>query len=344
MSGPKRRKLGRMAAELPPLGLGCSPLGELFVRIDEATAEAALQTAWEGGIRYLDTAPEYGAGLSEHRVGRFLRSKPRGDYILTTKVGRLLTAPRDPARIRRESWLGGLDFEASFDYGHDAVLRSVEDSYQRLGLNRIDALLIHDLDLSTHGTQAKVDSHLRELRAGGFRALADLRSSGTIGAIGVGLNDPGMVLRLLEDFALDFCLLAMQYTLLEHRVLEAELPACRKRGVAVIAAGIFNSGILASGAVDGAYYNYAPAGPEIMDRVRRIEVVCRRHAVPLPAAAMQFPLAHPGVISVLVGADSPAQVAANLANFCHPIPSAFWAELKSAGLLAVEAPVPAEAA
>ncbi len=298
----------------------------------------------DGGIRYFDTAPEYGAGLSEHRLGRFLRDRPRSDYILTTKVGRLLRAPHDPAGFRREMWVGGLDFEPHFDYGHDAILRSVEDSYQRLGLNRIDALLIHDLDQSTHGTQPVVNGHLQALREGGFRALADLRTAGIIAAIGAGLNDSGMVLRLLEEFDLDFFLLATQYTLLDHKILKVELPACAKQGVSVIAAGIFNSGILASGPIDGAYYNYVLAGPEIMARVRRIEEICRRHGVPLPAAALQFPLAHPAVVSMVVGANGPAQVVSNLSNLRHLIPSAFWAELKAADLLRADAPVPAEGA
>jgi len=340
-TGPlPRRRLGRSPFEVTALGLGCAPLGELFVRVDDATAESALQAAWDGGIRYFDTAPEYGLGLSEHRVGRFLRERPRREFLLSTKVGRLLHAPRDVAKYRKVFWTGGLDFDYRFDYGYDAVMRSMEDSFQRLGLNRVDALLIHDLDVFTHGSQAQVDAHMTQLLTGGWRALADLRASGMIGAIGAGLNDAGMMLRLLETTDLDFFLLAMRYTLLEQETLDAELPRCVEKGVGLVIGGVFNSGITATGAVAGATYNYAPATPEIMRRVARIEAVCGRHGVALPAAALQFPLGHPAVAAVIPGALGPAQVIANLAHFNSPIPPAFWAELKREGLIRADAPTP----
>jgi D-threo-aldose 1-dehydrogenase len=335
-----RRRLGRSPFEVTTIGMGCAPLGELFVRVDDATAEATLQAAWDGGIRYFDTAPEYGLGLSEHRVGRFLRLRPRNEFLLSTKVGRLLHAPRDVAKYRKVFWTGGLDFDYRFDYGYDAIMRSMEDSFQRLGLNRVDVLLIHDLDVFTHRSQLQVDAHLTQLLTGGWQALAELRASGMIGAIGAGLNDAGMMLRLLETTDLDFFLLAMRYTLLEHATLDVELPRCVEKGVGLVIGGVFNSGITATGAVAGAYYNYAPATPEIMQRVARIEAVCRHHNVPLPAAALQFPLGHLAVAAVIPGAFSPAQVAANIEAVRHRIPVDFWAELKREKLIRADAPTP----
>ena len=335
-----RRRLGRSPFDVTTIGLGCAPLGELFVRIDDASAQATLQAAWDGGIRYFDTAPEYGLGLSEQRVGRFLRERPRGEFLLSTKVGRLLHAPRDLAKYRKLFWTGGLDFDYRFDYGYDAIMRSMEDSFQRLGLNRVDVLLIHDLDVFTHGSQIQVDAHMTQLLTGGWRALADLRSSGMIGAIGAGLNDAGMMLPLLETTDLDFFLLALRYTLLEHDTLDVELPRCVEKGVGLVIGGVFNSGITATGAVPGATYNYAPATPEIVRRVARIEAVCVRHGVALPAAALQFPLGHPAVAAVIPGALGPTQVSANLANMSCSIPAGFWAELRHEKLIRADAPTP----
>ena len=219
-------------------------------------------------------------------------------------------------------------------------MRSVEDSYQRLGMNRIDMLLIHDLDVFTHGSQLQVDAYVHQLLTGGWRALAELRSNGVIRAIGAGLNDTGTILRLLEATDLDFILLAMRYTLLEHDRLDVELPRCAEKGVSLVIGGVFNSGITATGAVPGAYYNYQPATAETMQRVVRIEAVCRRHNVDLPAAALQFPLGHPSVAAVIPGALNGTQVERNLAHFRQPIPAAFWTELKAEKLIRVDAPVP----
>ena len=340
IDGIARRRLGRSALEVNAIGMGCAPLGELFVRVDDAAAQATLQAAWDGGVRYFDTAPEYGFGLSEHRVGQFLRQRPRSEFVLSTKVGRLLQAPPDLSKYRKAFWTGGLDFEFRFDYGYDAVMRSVEDSYQRLGLNRVDVLLIHDLDVFTHGSQLQVDAYLNQLLTGGWRALSELRSSGVVGAIGAGLNDAGMVLRLLESTDLDFILLAMRYTLLEHDTLDVEIPRCAEKGVGLVIGGVFNSGITATGPVPGAYYNYAPATAEIIQRVNMIEAVCRRHGVALSAAALKFPLGHPSVAAVIPGALSAAQVASNLAHFQQAIPADFWTELKSLGLIRPDAPTP----
>ncbi len=340
-AGLPRRRLGRSTLEVNAIGMGCAPVGELFARVDDVAAQGTLQAAWDGGIRYFDTAPEYGFGLSERRVGQFLRQRPHSEFILSTKVGRLLHAPRDVAKYRKTFWTGGLEFDFRFDYGYDAIMRSVEDSYQRLGLNRVDMLLIHDLDLFTHGSQLQVNAHLHQLLTGGWRALSELRASGVIRAIGAGLNDAGTVLPLLEATDLDFILLAMRYTLLEHDTLDVELPRCAERGVGLVVGGVFNSGITATGAVSGAYYNYAPATAEIMQRVGRIEAICRRHNVDLPAAALQFPLGHPSVAAVIPGALSAKQVEQNLAHFRQPIPAEFWAELKAEKLLRWDVPTPA---
>jgi D-threo-aldose 1-dehydrogenase len=336
----RRRRLGRSSFEVSVIGMGCAPLGELFVRVDDATAQATLQAAWDGGIRYFDTAPEYGLGLSEHRVGQFLRQQPRDEFLLSTKVGRLLHAPRDVRTYKKVFWTGGLDFDFRFDYGYDAIMRSMEDSFQRLGMNRVDVLLIHDIDVFTHASQAQVDAHLMQLLTGGWRALSDLRASGMIGAIGAGLNDAGMMLPLLQTTDLDFFLLAMRYTLLEHDTLDVEIPRCVEKGVGLVIGGVFNSGIAATGAVPGAYYNYAPATPDITQRVARMEEICRRHAVPLRAAALQFPLGHQAVAAVIPGALNPAQVADNIAGVRHPIPADFWAELKRERLIRADAPTP----
>lgn len=334
------RRLGGSSLDVTTIGLGCAPLGELFVRVDEQTAQATLEAAWECGIRYFDTAPQYGFGLSEHRLGRFLRERQRHEYVLSTKVGRLLHVPRDLASHRSGRWVGGFSFDCRFDYSYDGIMRSVEDSFQRLGLNRVDALLIHDLDLFTHGSQAVLEAHTAQLLNSGWAALAELRKSGMVGAIGAGLNDAGMVLRLLDAADLDFFLLAMRYTLLEHETLDSVLPRCVEKGVGVVVGSVFSSGIAATGAVSGAMYNYAPASPETLHRVMRIEETCRRHGVTLQSAALQFPLGHSAVAAVIPGAVDPRQVQANLVHARSLIPPDFWAELRQAGLIRADAPTP----
>jgi D-threo-aldose 1-dehydrogenase len=335
-----RRRLGRTAIELPALGFGGAPLGELFTRVSDGDAEATLQAAWDAGIRYYDTAPWYGRGQSEHRLGRFLYRQPRADLVLSTKVGRILRAPARPETFDTGFWAGGLAFEHRFDYSYDGVMRAYEDSLQRLGLNRVDLLLIHDLDWWHHGSEANVAAHFAELATGGFRALAELKAAGLIGGIGAGINELKLMPRFLQSFDIDFFLLALRYTLGEQDTLDAELPACLARGVGIVIGGVFNSGILATGPVAGAKYNYADATPEILARVGRIEAVCRRHGVPMAAAALQFPLAHPAVTSVIPGAVSPEQVTRNIALMEAAIPADLWAELKQEGLLRADAPVP----
>jgi D-threo-aldose 1-dehydrogenase len=334
------RRLGRADVAVTELGLGTAPLGENWDIIAEAEASALLDAAWDGGVRYFDTSPWYGKGQAEHRVGRALYRRPRGDFVVSSKVGRLLRRPLKAGPFAHGDWLGGLEFDAVFDYGYDGVMRSFEDSLQRLGMNRIDVLLIHDLDPWHFKSEAKVGAYFNQLFTSGWRALEELRDQGVIRGIGAGFNTLGTIPRYLEMFDIDFFLLAMRYTLLEQDALDREFALCAERGVGVVIGGPYNSGILATGPVAGAMHNYAPAAPAILERVARIEAICRRHATPLAAAALQFPLGHPVVASVIPGAISQRQVARNLAAFGHAIPADLWAELKHEKLLREDAPVP----
>lgn len=334
------RKLGRTGVGLTQLGLGTAPLGELFVRVPDDQAQATFQAAWDAGVRYYDTAPWYGRGLAEQRTGRFLRGQARGDYVLSTKVGRWFSPPANPDAFDTGFWAGGLKFGHVHDYSYDGIMRALDQCHMRLGLNRIDLLVIHDLDYWHHGVEAKVAAHLTQLVTSGWRALEELRRHGIVGGIGAGINELGMMPRFLDQLDLDFFLVALRYTLMEQETLEAELPYCQRRDVGIVIGGVYNSGITATGAVPGAKYNYADATPEQMERVRKIEAVCRAHAVPLPAAALQFPLGHPAVASVIPGAITPAQVAQNVASFQQPIPPSLWSDLKTEGLIRADSPVP----
>jgi D-threo-aldose 1-dehydrogenase len=334
------RRLGRTSAEVTELGLGTAPLGDLWDIVDEDEAGALLRAAWDGGVRYFDTSPWYGKGQAEHRVGRALYRKPRNEYAISSKVGRVLRRPLKAGPFERGEWLGGLEFDAVFDYSYDGVMRSFEDSLQRLGVNRIDVLLIHDLDAWHFKSEAKVGPYMNQLFTSGWRALEELRDQGVIKGIGAGFNTMGTIPRYLDLFDIDFFLIAMRYTLLEQDVLDEEFPRCAERGVGILVGGTYNSGILATGAVPHAMHNYSPAGPDVLARVARMEAVCARHNAPLAAAALQFPLGHPIVASVIPGAITRAQAMQNLAAFNHPIPSDLWAELKHERLLRADAPVP----
>lgn len=308
------------------LGLGTAPLAGLYRAVDDAEAMAALQRSWELGIRFFDTAPLYGFGLAEQRVGRVLRERPRAEFTLATKVGRLLRAgvPPEP----------GQDFHAApplnpvFDFSYDGVMRSVEESRRRIGIERLDILHIHD-----------PDDHYDQAIDGAYRALAELRSDGIIGAVGAGMNQAEMLTRFALEGEFDCFLLAGRYTLLDQVALRELLPTCLERGVAIIAAGVFNSGIL-SEPKPGARYNYRPAPPELLERARRVQAICERHGVPLRAAAVQFPLGHPAVQTVVVGCRSAGQVDDTVRMFEVEVPAALWEELKHERLLPEEAPVP----
>ena len=340
------RELAGTGVLVSELGFGSGPLGGFpGAPVDDATAQATVEAAWDAGIRYFDTAPWYGVGMSEHRVGRVLRSKPRDSFVISTKVGRVLTRPVAPASYRpSDAWSSGLPFACHFDYGRDGVLRSFEDSLQRLGLNRLDILLVHDLEPAAHGGEEAARSHIEELDAGGgFAALEELRVTGAVGANGAGHNDPDAVTVLLERFDLDVILLAGRYTLLRQDALDRALPACEERRISMIIGGVFNSGILAAAADEDGTFEYAPPSPEIRDRAGRLRAACDRHGVELAAAALRFPLAHPAVASVIPGGANPHQVRQNAERVARPVAAALWSELRDDGLLRRDAPLPAGA-
>jgi D-threo-aldose 1-dehydrogenase len=332
------RRLGRTNVTVTCLGFGGASIGELFVRVSERDAAATLATAWDAGIRYFDTSPWYGRGLSELRTGAGLRDHDRADFALSTKVGRWLR-PAVTEGFDGEPWVGGSPNEVVFDYTYDGIMRSVEQSRLRLGITRFDVAFIHDLD-HWYFDPDTMAGHLGDLRASGWRALDELRSSGQIGAIGAGVNDLGLIPRYLDVGDIDAFLIAMPYTLLHQEVLDAEFPACEARGVGFVIGAPFQSGILAKGPVPGVKYNYGDPPPEILERVGRIAAVCERHGVSLAAAALQFPLGHQSVAAVIPGASSPAQQVRNVAAFRESIPADLWAELKREGLLREDAPVP----
>lgn len=324
-----RVRLGRRGPEVTRLGFGGAPIGGLFEPVSEAAAAATLDAAWDTGVRFIDTAPHYGAGLSERRIGAWLRGRPahdRGQVVLSTKVGRLLVEQEGgPPPEGVEGFYGALPYQRVFDYSRDGVLRSVEQSLARLGVDRVGVLLIHD-----------PDEHWEQAAGEAYPTLHELRDQGVTAAIGAGMNQAEMLARFVRETDVDTVLLAGRYTLLDQRGLVELLPLCEERGVAVIAGGVFNSGVLAGGDT----YDYGPAPGEIRERVRALRKVCDRHDTPLEAAAMQFPLGHPAVTSVVVGARSPEEVETNDAMFRFDIPSALWSELRTEGLLPAHVPTP----
>jgi D-threo-aldose 1-dehydrogenase len=337
MSVFESRPIGRTKLKVSVFGQGGAPLGGNLAPTPWPQAEATLDFAWENGIRFYDTAPFYGYGLSEHYFGNGLRKHDRDDYVLSTKVGRLLK-PRFQPQDPKDPWKQPLPFEPVFDYGYDATMRSFEDSLQRLGLNRIDILLIHDIGATTHFE--KQDMHMKAAMEGGYKALKKLRDEGVIGALGMGVNEWEVCMDAMRHGDFDTFLLAGRYTLLEQEALNVFLPECEKRGTTIIIGGPFNSGILAVGAKPGTTYNYEPAPKEILDKVAKIEKVCADHKVPLAAAALQFPLTHPSICSVIPGSRSVEELKRNLDLFRFKIPTSLWSDLKSAGLMRSDAPTP----
>ncbi|MBV9747881.1 MAG: aldo/keto reductase [Acetobacteraceae bacterium] len=323
------------------LGLGGAPLGDLYERIPEERALATVRRAYELGVRLFDTAPLYGHGLSEHRFGHVLRQiEDRVGFVLSTKVARYLR-PESPGTVERGLFRGGLNFSIVPDYSYDGAMRAFDQSLQRLGMDRVDVAHIHDVDVWTWGSEEAFQQRFREAMEGAYRALHDLRAQGVIRAIGVGVNEikPMLMFAAAGDF--DTFMLAGRYTLLEQEPLDELLPLCAQKGIGILTAGPFNSGILATGAVEGAKYNYHPAPPEIAERVRRLQAVCGRHGVPLAAAAVQFPLAHPAVCSMVPGAVRPEEVDANVRLIETPVPADLWEELKREKLIREDAPTPA---
>lgn len=336
-SESRSRTLGRTDLRLPSFGLGAAHFGGQRQHVDGDIARATMQVAWDGGVRFFDTAPWYGRGLSEHRVGDFLIDHPREDFVLTTKVGRVFRRPIDPAQMDMSRWLGGLRFEFDFDYSHDGVMRSYEQSLMRLGIDTVDALLIHDPDRFAHGPHWA--SRMNDISTSGIKALEELKRSGEIKAIGMGLNRTESLADIPDMVDLDFLIVAMAYTLLDQSGLAA-LDRLAARGVSVIIATPFASGILATGPGPEARYGYQPADADIQEKASRIKEICDNHAVPLATAAMRFPLGHPSVVSVIPGSAHPDEMRSNLESFAHPVPAALWSDLKTAGLIATDAPVP----
>lgn len=334
-----RRRVGQTTLELPVFGFGAAHIGELYTKVDEAVSRATLEGAWDAGVRYYDTAPWYGRGLSEHRLGGFLRTMPRDEFQITTKVGRTLHRPKDPKTFSGAPWAGGLKFEVNFDYSYDGIMRSYEQALQRLALDTVDALVIHDLDVAYHGD--KQEFHERQLVETGMKALAELKANGDIQAYGMGINTKDALEQTATQVDLDFCLVAMPYTLLDQATLNTGMAKCVERGISVIIGAPFASGILVTGSSGSAHYGYAKAPAEVQAKVRGIEAVCAAHDVPLPAAALQFVLAHPAVVAAIPGAAKPEEVRQNVKLLEVGIPSAFWADLKAQGLIVADAPVPA---
>jgi D-threo-aldose 1-dehydrogenase len=331
-------RIGNGGLAFTELGFGTAPLGNLYRAVADDEAHAILEAAWQTGSRYYDTAPLYGLGLSETRVNRFLRGKKRDDYVLSTKVGRLLQVAPPDQRTGIGKFFDTPSRREVYDYTHDGVMRSVEFSLERLGVDRIDILYAHDLDLFTHGSQQALQLKLDEFMGSGYGALISLRDQGVIKAIGAGINEWQSCQWLAERGDFDLFLLAGRYTLLEQESLGTLLPLCRARGIGIVLGGPYNSGVLATGPKPGAYYNYSEAPREILDKVARIETVCARHGVRLVEAALKFPLMHPSVVSVIPGGQSVEQVRSNRAILDKEIPAPLWRDLKSEGLVRADAP------
>jgi D-threo-aldose 1-dehydrogenase len=305
-----------------PLGLGCAQLGNLYHAMSDENAAATVARAWDEGIRYFDTAPHYGLGLSERRLGAALAAYPRAEFTISTKVGRVLE-PDPEGASRRDEQLFDVPaaYRRRWDFSRDGVLRSLEDSLARLGLDRVDIVYVHD-----------PDEHFTEAVEGALPALEELREQGVIKGFGAGMNQTGMLAEFIRRSDLDAVMVAGRYSLLSQPALDELLPLCEERGVAVMAAGVFNGGILAT-ASPGTKYDYADASPELIAKAERIAAVCARHGVELPQAAIALPAAHPAIASVVIGADAPEQVSANVARGRAPVRAALWTDLIKEGLL-----------
>jgi D-threo-aldose 1-dehydrogenase len=324
-------KVGRTSVGVTRLGFGGAPIGNLYSEVSDVEARGAVDAAWDAGIRYFDTAPHYGLGLSERRLGAALADRPRDEYVLSTKVGRLL-APADGVGDDIEA--GGFAVPAThrrvWDFTADGIKRSLESSLDRLGVDRVEIVYLHD-----------PDDHWEQAASEGFPALAELRAQGVVGAIGVGMNQWEMPARFVRETDVDVVMLAGRYTLLEQHALPEFLPLCQERGVSVVAAGAFNSGLLARPEVpQDAKYDYAAAPPELVNRASRIAEVCERYGVTLPQVAIQFPLGHPAVSCVVIGSRTADQMRANAEHFEVAVPPSLWEELRAEGLLGEEVPAP----
>jgi D-threo-aldose 1-dehydrogenase len=329
-----KRRIGRTGLHVTSLGLGTATMGGSRVAMTHDARLQLVDAAWHAGVRYIDTAPFYGVGAAERATGDAMRDKPRDEWVLSTKVGRLLR-PRQGGGGATDGRLAPLPFEVQYDYSYDGIMRSIEDSYQRLGLAKIDILFVHDIGEYQHGKEANA-AHMKVLRDSGYRALQELKRTSVISAFGLGVNEKQVLLDVLGWGEWDVFLLAGRYTLLEQGPMDDLLPMCVTHGTSIVVGGPLNSGILAGRDT----WNYAAAPADIVTRVDAIRAVCDAHRVPLPAAALQFPLAHPAVAAIIPGPRSAEEFQQNLELIRQPIPAALWAELRDRQLLHPEAPTP----
>jgi D-threo-aldose 1-dehydrogenase len=335
MKVSERRAIPRRDLSLTALGLGSAPMGGLYSPTSHAEAQAATEAAWAQGIRYFDTAPYYGYTRSERRLGALLCDRERDSYVISTKAGRLMV-PDDGVSNEENGWFRPLPFRPTYDYTYDAILKSFEDSQQRLGVIKIDILYIHDIGRYTHGDRH--GHYWHQLTAGGgFRALLELRRSGRVTAIGLGVNEAEVVHDAMQEADLDVVMLAGRYTLLEQMSLPL-LEKCVRAGTGIVIAGPFNSGIL----VGNNKFDYEDAPPDVVQRVQALKAVCDDFDVPLPAAALHFPMAHPAVVSCVTGARNAQQLQSNVAWFESAIPAELWTALRKLGLVDEAAPLPGE--
>ena len=324
----ERVEIGQTGLTVPRLGLGGAPLGGLYRSVSEEEAKNTVDTAYRAGIRFYDTSPYYGHGSCEERFGRYLASHPRGDYVLSSKVGRVLI-PCDPVSIEDHQFWDTTGYNPVFDFTRDGVVRSFESSLERLRVDSLDIVHIHD-----------PDAHYEQSLLEAYQAVARLKEQGQVQAVGVGMNQWEALRDFVRDADFDCLLVAGRYTLLDQSALAELMPLCSERGVSVIIGGPYNSGILATGSQRYTHFDYEPAAADMLRKTERLEAVCGRHGVPLKAAALQFPFGHPAVAAVIPGARSASEVEENVAMFSHPIPADLWKELQGEGLLAADAPFP----
>ncbi|MGV4793263.1 aldo/keto reductase [Rhizobium sp. F40D2] len=328
----KTRRIGKTKLEVTEISFGAAALGGLYRACPREQAMDTLQAAWDSGIRYFDVAPWYGLGLAERRVGDFLRDQPDGSYVLSTKVGRLLR-PVPTGTVPDYSYVDPLSFDADYDYSYDGIMRSVEFSHARLGLNRIDILYVHDIGVYTHGA-AKNAVYQKQLFDSGIKALEELKTSGAISAFGLGVNEVPVCLDVMRNADLDCILMAGRYTLLDRSAVAELLPLCRQNGTSLVVGGVFNSGILATGPVPGSHFDYMPADDEVLAKVGAMEAIAKRHGLPLAAPALQFPLLEPIVASVLIGTAKPSSLTRNMEIVEPRIADEIYAEFEPYTLVA----------
>ncbi|MGX5682258.1 aldo/keto reductase [Schumannella luteola] len=319
----RSRTIGRAPA-LTALGLGTSALGNLYRETTDDEAAAAVATMWDAGVRYFDSAPHYGLGLAEQRLGSALQGRPRDEYVVSTKVGRaLVPTPENVGQLDDDGFHVPAAFRREWDFSRDGILRSVEQSLKRLGLDRVDVLYLHD-----------PDNHWAEASTTGIGTLIELRDQGVVSAVGAGMNQSGMLADFVRECDVDLVMLAGRYTLLDQSALDDLLPLALERGVGVVAAGVYNSGLLSKAVVsDDAFYEYRAAPAEVLERARAIARVCESYGVTLPDAAVQFPLRHPAVVSAVLGARDGAQAQSGVERAAAEIPDALWLELEEQGYI-----------